>query len=124
MVLLSTVASLVDSLNVGPLMVDRSGAPVANAWGGYDTPTPATFSINPIAAHVSTGRDLDSDRSADRNSERAEFYTRRRLFVSDGGQAADVITYQGRRYRITQTQNYDPQGAVYISIGVLEDIQQ
>ena len=124
MVLLSTVASLVDSLNIGPLAVERASAPVANAWGGYDTPTPATFQINPIAAHVSTGRDLDSDRSADRNSERVEFYTRRRLFVSDGGQAADVITYQGRRYRVIQTQNYDPQGAVYISIGVLEDVQQ
>ena len=124
MPLLSTVASLVDSLNVGPLTVERANAPTANAWGGYDTPPPTTFQINPIAAHVSSGRDLDSDRSADRNSERVEFYTRRRLFVSDGGKSADVITYQDRRYRITQTQNYDPQGAVYISIGVLEDLQQ
>lgn len=123
MPVLGTVASLVDSLNVGPLQVERRGPPTANAYGGFDAATPAVLFVSPIAAHNLDGRDLLQLPEAERTSETVEFYTRQRLFSTEDGQDADVVLYNGRRFRIIRTKNYDLQGGVFVSIGQLEDLQ-
>ncbi len=123
MAVLSTVASLIDSLNVGPLQVERRGPPTPNAYGGFDAATPVVLTVNPISAHNLDGRDLQQLPEAERTTETVEFYTQTRLFSTEDGQAADVVLYNGRRFRIIRTKNYYLQGDVFISIGQLEDLQ-
>ena len=121
--LLPSVRNIIDRLNVGPLTVERYGPKAQNSYGGFDTPSPTTLTINPIAAHNVQGRDLEQVPEADRNTEVVQFYTKVRLHVSDGGQLADVVTYNGRKYRIVQVLDYDTQGAVWIAFGALMDLQ-
>jgi len=92
-----------------------------------------TFDINPIAAVNATGRALNQAPEADRNAETFEFYVRRdisypagidpRPRVADEGDVPDVLTYRGRNFRITQVEDYDLQGAVYLITATLEDLQ-
>jgi len=120
---LLNVNSLVTSFNVGPLTVTRRSPPTQNQYGGYEPGAANVFQINPVAVHNMTGRDLQQVPEADRNIETIKIYTKVRLYVADGGQAADVLTYQGRNFRIVQVADFDPQGAVYISLGQLQDVQ-
>ena len=117
------VGSLIDECNVGPLTLERRLAPTPNAFGGFDAQAPQILTLEPVAAHNLTGRDLDQLPEADRNSEIVEFYTKIRLFVADVGHAPDVVLYQGRRWRIVRVMDYDIQGDVYMSYGALEDLQ-
>jgi hypothetical protein len=121
--LLPSVRNIIDRLNVGPLTVERYGAKVQNEFGGFDTPAASTITLNKVAAHNVQGRDLEQVPEADRNSEIVQFYTKERLHVSDGGQLADVITYNGRKYRIVTVQDYDLQGGVWCAFGALVDLQ-
>ena len=123
MPVLSTVAGLVDSLNIGPLEVERRAPPTPNEFGGFDASPATVIRVNPIVAHNLEGRDLDQMPEAERTKETVEFYSRRRLFSTEDGQAADVVRYNGRKFRIVKTRNYDLQGEVFISIGQLEDLQ-
>lgn len=113
---------LVDEYNVGPLTVYRSVPPVQNQFGGYTKQTPTTFTLNPVAAHDVTGRDLDQVPEADRNRGIKQFYTKQRLYVADGGKQADVIGFEGRRYRMIKVWNEDAQGLVWIGQGALEEV--
>jgi len=124
MPLLSSVASLIDNFNVGPLTVNRPGLPTQNARGAYETAAPATFDINPIAAVQASGRSLLGAPEADRNDATVEFYARVRLHVADGLQVADRIAYESRSYRITTVENYRQQGGVYCAVGTLEETGQ
>jgi hypothetical protein len=117
------VGGLIDECNVGPLQVERRLPPVQNSFGGFDRQAPTVFQLNPVAAHTLNGRDLLQVPEADRNGEVTRFQAKERLFVADGGQAADVITYRGRRWRIVRVDDYLLQGGVFIADGALEDLQ-
>lgn len=117
------VASLVDDFNVGPLEVERRNPPTQNEFGGYDAATASVVTLDPVAAHNTTGRDLDQVPEADRNSEVVQFYTRERLFVADGGRAADVVLYRDRKFRIIRVRDFEVQGGVYCAFGALQDVQ-
>lgn len=117
------VADLIDDCNMGPLMVERKGQPTKNAHGGFDDAPVTLIRFNPIAAHNTSGRDLDQVPEADRNSELVTFQAKRRFFVADGGQAADVVRYQGRRFRVVAVMDYTLQGGVYIAHAALVDVQ-
>ncbi len=117
------VDCIIDDCNVGPLQVERRLPPVPNAYGGFDPSPAVAVTLNPVAAHNVDGRDLLQVPEADRTSEMVQFYTKVRLFVADGGQAPDVVTYRGRRFRIVRVQDYELQGGVYCSMGALEDLQ-
>jgi hypothetical protein len=119
------VACLIDDCQIaGGLNIRRAAPPAQNVYGGWDRQAYATIRISPIAVHNLTGRDLDQLPEADRNSEAIRVYTKVRLFVADGGQAADVVEYQGRLWRVTQVLDYSLQGAVYVSTATLQDVQQ
>jgi len=117
------VGCLIDECNVGPLPVERRLPPVQNDFGGFDASAPVAFDLNPVAAHTLAGRDLLQVPEADRNSEITRFQAKVRLFVADGGQAPDVVTYRGRRWRIVRVDDYLLQGGVFIADGALEDLQ-
>jgi len=122
--ILNAPQALVGRFNVGPLVVERRGAKTQNAFGGWTTPAANLITVNPIAAHTITGRDLDQVPEADRNTENVRFYTRGvRLRVADGGFLADVVRYRSRRYRISKVEDFDLQGNVYMAIGALVDVQ-
>lgn len=126
------VGNVVDEFNVGPLTIERRSDPIQNAFGGFDAGPPIVFEIEPVAAHVASGRDLDQVPEADRNSEIVQFYARDISFpagvdvgfrVADDGFAPDVVLYQGRRYRFTTSQDYSRNGAVWCGLATLEDRQ-
>lgn len=133
MVLLKSVRCLVTSCNIGPVACTRRDPRVKTAFGDFEPGPAVTFDINPIAAVNATGRALDQTPEADRNAETVEFYVRRdisypagidpRPRVADGGDVPDVLTYEGRNFRVTQVENYDLQGAVYLITATLEDLQ-
>lgn len=132
MALMDPVASLVDEFNLGPLTVERQGAKVQNATFGFDEGPVATFSIDPVAYHNVTGRDLEQVPEADRNSEVVQFYARDSSWpivqtpgfrVSDGGDQPDVITVETRKYRVVTVRNFSTQGRVWCAFGVLLDLQ-
>jgi hypothetical protein len=117
------VGSVIDEFNVGPLTVERRVPPDKNQYGAFDAAVGNNIVIDPVAAHNLTGRDLNQVPEADRNSEVVQFYTKVRLFVADGGFAADIVTYQDRRFRIVRVRDFDPQGGIYCAFGALEDVQ-
>ena len=117
------VGCLIDDCNIGPLSVERRTPPVQNPFGGFDAAAPVVFELNPVAAHTLNGRDLLQVPEADRNGEVVRFQTKVRLFVADGGQAPDVVTYRSRRWRIVNVSDYLLQGGVFIADGALEDLQ-
>lgn len=117
------VASLISDCNLGPITVERRTSPIKNAFGGMDPSAAVNVIFDPITWHTLNGRDLLQVPEADRNTEIRQFYTVARLFVADGGQAADVVIDGGRRYRCIKVNNYDPQGAVFFTLAVLEDRQ-
>lgn len=119
------VAPLVaDCAIPGGLTIRRAAQPTQDAFGDYVPATSSNVAISPISVHNLTGRDLDQLPEADRNSEAIRVTTLVRLFVADGGNAADFIEYQGRSWRVTQVLDYSLQGGVYISTATLEDVQQ
>ena len=119
------VAPLVGDFEIpGGLTVLRSAQPTQNAYGGWDAAADVSLQISPIAVHNMTGRDLDQLPEADRNSEAIRVYTQVRLYVADGGNAPDVVLYQGRKWRVTQVLDYSIQGDVYVSTATLQDVQQ
>jgi len=126
------VGSVVVDCNVGPLTVTRRTVPVQNSYGGFDPAASVLFLLAPVAAHVATGRDLEQVPEADRNRETVQFYARDASWpagqsigfrVADQGHAPDVITYNGRDYRFTTSQNYSTQGAVWCGLATLVDLQ-
>ncbi len=134
MTVMDPVSSLVDDFDpgIGPLTVERRVAPTQNEFGGWDASPAITFQLSPVAAHNVSGRDLDQVPEADRNSEIVQFYARDGSFpagidvgfrVSDQGYGADVVLYEGRRYRIVTVRNFSPQGRVWCAMGALEDVQ-
>lgn len=117
------VNGIIDDFNVGPLTVTRRGVPTLNAYGEMVDAAAVTFQVNPVAAHNLTGRDLLSVPEADRVNEVTQFYTKVRLYTATDNQAADVITYNSRDWRIIGVQDYQTQGACWIAQGVLVDQQ-
>lgn len=127
------VETTVDAFNVGPLTVERRSAPTKDDYGVYQPGPATTYVVNPVAAHPVTGRDLDVLPEADRNSGVYQFYARRNSFpanitngwrVSDKGYDADIVQYNGRRYRLTAAPDYNLQGRVWCALGVLMETQQ
>lgn len=115
------VADLIDEFDVGPLTVERRVTPTQNAFGGYTDAVATQVILNPVAAHNVVGRDLEQVPEADRNTEIVQFYTKVRLFVADGGQVADIVTYNDRRFRIIKVRDFDLQGGIYCAFGALEE---
>ena len=77
MTFMDPVATLVDDFKiVGGLVVDRRPAAVLNARSAYVEQAAVPFTVNPVAAHNLTGRDLDVLPEADRNTEAVQFYAR------------------------------------------------
>ncbi len=135
MTFMDPVATLVDAFapDIGPLTVERRNAPTKNAYGEYVPATASTFQVYPVACHQLTGRDLDQLPEADRNNGAVQFYARDGSFpggvtkgwrVSDGGKDADVILYNGRRYRLAKVPDFSLQGRAWCAIGVLEEVQE
>lgn len=115
------VATLVDEYNVGPLSLLRSGAPVLNAYGGHDVPSPTTISLTPVAIYTPKGRELHAVPEADRHRETIAIATRVAIRTAGDGQSADRLTYRGRNWRVVNVQDYELQGGVWLGLAVLED---
>jgi len=133
MTFMDPVATLVDDFKIaGGLVVDRRAAPVKNSMHAYVPQTAVPFTVNPVAAHNVTGRDLDFLPEADRNTETVQFYARDGSFpggvargwkISDDGFDADVVHYNGRIFRVVQVRNFSVQGRVWCAIGQLMEPQ-
>ena len=127
------VETLVDTFNLGPIVVERRNAPTKDVYGNYNQAAPLTFVVNPISWHEASGRDLDILPEADRNKEVLQIYARLGSFpgtvdkgwrVSDQGFDADVCRIEGRKYRLTSAPRYRLQGKVWCALGVLMEVQQ
>ena len=119
------VDDLIDDCEIpGGLTIRRAGQAVKNRYGGFDPAPTTSINISPATVHNLIGRDLDQLPEAGRNSEAVRAYTKSRIFVQDGGQAADILEYQGRNWRCTQVLDYSIQGGVFVSTFTLQDVQQ
>lgn len=114
------VASLIDEFNVGPIPCIRKGAPALNAYGEFVPAAASTIQLNPCAVHTATGTTLLQLAEADRNTETIEVYTKgQRLYAADDSQAADIVQYQGKKYKVSVTNDYEQNGGVYFALAVL-----
>jgi hypothetical protein len=117
------VAEMISEMNMGPLTLERASAPVQNSRGAYEPSTPAALVLDPVVTHTLTGRDLDQVPEANRTSEVRVFYATVRIYVADGGNDADVITFEGRKFRVFSSSNAAAEGGVYWANASLEDDQ-
>ena len=115
------LAPLIRSQNVGPLTVYRADPPTQNAHGGFDDATPVEVSLDPVQVHTLSGLDLEQLPEADRSKETIQLYTLERLYMSEGGKAADLVVYAGRTYRVVTVLDYNQQGEVWIALAQLEE---
>lgn len=122
--LIEGLEELIEECNIGPLTVERSFAPTRNEFGEFiKDPTPALVIMDPITGHNDTGRDLNQVPETNRNSETMFFAATQRFFVSDGGFDADIIPYQGRKFRVFVVQDYELQGGIYCCRAALLEVQ-
>lgn len=115
------VAAVLDEFNVGPLQVTRRSAPTGNEYGEATPASPVTVTLDPVAVYTATGRELLQVPEGDRHRETIAVHCAERLYVADGGQAADVIAYNGRSFRVVRVSDYELQGGVFLALAVLED---
>jgi hypothetical protein len=116
------VASLIDLFDRGPITITRATAGAINAYGEVDSGVTSTVIIDVAAVHVLAGRDLDVLPEADRARESIKVYTREALYTSQGSRTADLVTYQGRLYRVITATDIDGNGAVWVSVAQLVDV--
>jgi len=112
---------LVQLYNVGPLALYRTAPPTRNEFGESVVPSSIVITLNPVSVHPVNGKELEQLREADRTKEVTKFYTLVRTYVSDG--FSDVVTWSGRNWKISNVSDFSTQGGVYISLGVLLDVQ-
>jgi hypothetical protein len=122
MAVFGSMPGLIAQMSIGPLTVLRATAPTQNERGGFDPGDIEDGELNPVAVHTVSGRELEQVPEADRHRETIRVYTVERLHVTDDGQSSDRIVYDGRLYRVTASENYGPQGDVYMALAVLDDI--
>ena len=118
------VGCVIDEFNVGPLTLTRRGAPTRNAYGEMVEAASAAIVVNPVAVHNVSGKDREMLPQSIRDVEAIEVYTKIEVFSGNDGQAADVISYDGRNWVCVQRMDYERQGGVYINIFSLEDTNQ
>ncbi len=125
--LLDPIADIIDALDLTPfagaLQIERRGVPVQSATGTFYPPTPAVYTYSPWVAHILSGRDLQQLPAVERETEVVQFYVRvssgQSLLPPVGGGVADVVRYQGRRYRVITAQNHLAIGRVWILLAGL-----
>jgi hypothetical protein len=124
MPILEGLDELIDELGIpGGLMVERSAQAVQNDHGGW-TPQPAVLMhFNPIAAHSVTGDALQELPEATRIAGAVAFYTKTPLYAQTSGKAADVVRYQGQRFKIVDVVDHELQAGAWISTGQRQDPQ-
>lgn len=115
------VAEMLIEMNMGPLSLERALAPVQNARGAFEPVAPSVVIIDPVVTHTLEGRDLDQVPEANRTIEVRVFYATTRFYVADGGKDADVITFEGRKFRFFKVSNAESEAGVYFGRAVLED---
>lgn len=118
---LPEVALLIDMFNMGPLRMARYPAPTRNAFGDYVDGSPTITNIDPIHVQTATGHTLDSAPERDRRTEQIRIYTKTRLRSADESTGSDVLEYNGRAYRVDNSENLNPHGGVWISHASLKD---
>jgi hypothetical protein len=121
MAVIPNMPAMIYDFDVGPIPVFRALAPTQNELGAFEPSEIDDALLSPVAVHTVVGRELEAVPEADRHKETIRVYTVERLFVTDDGRAADRIAYDGRVYRVTASENYGPQGDVYLALAVLED---
>lgn len=106
--------------NAGPITIQRATQPTQNAYGGFSDEVPSGVVLDPCVVHTISGRDLEQVPEADRNKEIIAVYSTSRLYAADGGQAADVVPYKGRDYRVIKVEDYDDHAGVWVAWAALE----
>jgi hypothetical protein len=105
--------ALVQRHATGTYVVQRQAARSYDANGRLAAESPGTF---PIDAHVQTnGRQADQveDGTAQVVESITLFTASRLLSAGPPGQEADVITYQGRDYQVTEVRDWGTLGGFY-----------
>lgn len=115
------VDGLLNDFDVGPLNVTRRAAPTRDEHGEYPAASPSTVVLSPVAVCPPEPDQLLQVPEADRHRAVIGVYTRQRLHNNEGGFAADVVTWNGRPYRVVSVMDLEQQGEVFISMAVQED---
>jgi len=130
--LMDPVSTIVDDFDLTPelgrLVVERRPPPLKTATGGFAPAAATCIKVSPWSAHNVSGRDLNQVPEADRNGEIVQFYSKdaswplgsnKGFKVADDGFAADIVVYQGRRYRVVTVRNFSAQGRAWCALGSL-----
>lgn len=116
------VADLIDDFPVdGGVTIKRYAASTLDSRGEQVKASPSTIALTDVAVHTVAGRELDRLPEADRRKEAIRVYTKVELFTAGDGQDPDVILYDSKRYEVKLVDDYERQGAVYISTAVLSE---
>ncbi len=115
------VASLIDLFDQGPVVITRALAGAINDYGEVTPGGTSSVTLDPVAIHVATGRDLEVLPEADRTRETIKIYSRVALYTTQGDYTADIVPYQGRVYRVVTSTNINTNGLVWVSLAQLVD---
>lgn len=98
----------------GGVQVERRGVPQPTRLGEVREQIAELVTIDPVVIHNASGRDLVNVPEADRSAEFIAGKSEQRVYVDDSDYTADVVLYNGRRWRVVQVQDYFEQGGVYL----------
>jgi hypothetical protein len=120
---LKKVAGLIPSMSTGSVLVERKLQPTKDAYHQFKPdPAPQYILVRPVIVYQLSGKELSQLPEANYNRATIIVETLRRIFVADGQYDADVIIYKGLRYKVINVEDYEFQGAVWITTASLEDL--
>ena len=129
MAILDPIEGLIDEMNMGPLACTRMGARGQDVYGTATAGAETTFDIDPVAVHTVSGADLQAMPEAYRTSEVIRLYARTASWpagqsegwrVADGGDNNDRMAWDGKTYRVINSESYKVQARVWMGLAVLE----
>ena len=111
------LSSVVTSLASHVSLTVKRAAAGTFVNGRYVEAAPTTFTIL-ASVQPLTGEDLQILPEAERTSDAVEIFSIAELFATNyaTNKLGDLVTYQGRDYRVSNAENWNPNGAYWRSI--------
>lgn len=114
------VADLVDEFAIpGGVTLERRGPGTIDPQGAHVDAAPTTVVLRPCAVVPVTGR--AAVEGLDRGRETLTLVARQAIYAGDQTRAADVAIYAGRRWTVTNVQDHNVQGGVWIASAELQE---
>lgn len=114
------IGEIIRSFKVpGGVLVERH-SPGTKIKGRYVKGSTVSFTVDPVAIHPASGKQLDMLPEGKRTTQSKIIYTQKELFADDapGVTNADIVNYKGQRYEIHNVADWEDNGGFFVYAGV------